>query len=180
MIAPLRRRHRALFVVLALALPVGVVAALRARPDFPIDANVRPAAPHVLGRGTTAAVTALGVELHLALDRDSLLIEALDDPKVPDLLIYWSAQAPAPGALPADARLLGELPGTRLSAFPCPPESRPPGASTLTGSLYFYDLGHATLLGALALTDLALADLAAADLAPADTLPATPADAGGD
>ena len=138
MIAPLRRRHRAVFTLLALLLPVGLVAALRARPSFD---TFEP------GDATQGALAVDGLEAPLVavLSEDVLELRALIDPKVPNLLVYHSQLAPPGAGLPPDARLLGALPGTRPTSFEL-------GSSA--GVLLFYDLGHSTLLGSLPLSEV--------------------------
>ena len=90
MIAPLRRCHRRLFGLLSILLPTLFVAALVERPDT----AKRVALPESLARGQV-----------LPLER----------PDEPDLLLYWSPEAPRVGAeLPEGALLLGALRSGRL------------------------------------------------------------------
>jgi hypothetical protein len=84
-IAPLRRRHRRTFAVLAVLLPTLFAAALLVREQTPRVAELP--ARRELGRTPLLA-----------------------QPVAPDPLLYWSAGSVAAGdPLPGDARLLGAL-----------------------------------------------------------------------
>jgi len=85
LIRPLRSAHRAIWSALALSLPLGLVAALAARPELP--------------REDLAALEPGSVDPH-----EKLIALAAGSP---DVLVYWSEAPGAGAALPQDARLLG-------------------------------------------------------------------------
>lgn len=148
MIAPLRRRHRAVSLTLLVGLPILYVVALRARPDEPVV------------DGLPAALTgpSLTVVEHEELDvygDFEIAVRAGRDPggwavelvpaapiARPEVLVYWSPSAAVDGELPDEARLLGELAGRRPRTFALPPEIL--GRS---GYLTLYSLGHRQVLG---------------------------------
>ncbi len=110
MIAPLRRRHRATFLVLGVALPVLFVGALVVREDPPTQDEL------------PAELTAGRVPI-------------AEQPPDPDPLLYWSAETPVVGeSLPKGARFLGALrSGQWLDA-------RGPTAPAGQGSFFVYSL----------------------------------------
>ena len=121
MIRKLRRRHRAAFTVLGVLLPVGFVAALAARPEFP----VAEAGPDSSGAG--AAVR--------HVPPPTAPVEG------PDVLVYLVAGEFAGETLPDDARLLGSYaPLVRLPL----PDGLEPGTQTLI----YFSLGHGEIVHA--------------------------------
>lgn len=133
MIAPLRRVHRALWPVVGLATGALYVAALGARPEWPVES-----AP---AGGAAADVELVEPSLGLSVRAGEVLAFDREGPHAPDRLLYWSAEAAAE-TLPAGARLLGPVGG--------PPRryALPEGE---TGGLYVYSLGHGELLASLPL-----------------------------
>lgn len=141
MIAPLRRRHRTLWRVLAALLPAAYVAALAARPTWPEE----PAEDRE--RRALAAADRVDWEeqglLLARLGEELVVVPRGARAGAPDRLLYWSAGTAAGEAdrLPEDARLLGPV-GGRARAFPLPADA--------SGSLHLYSLGHGEHLGARA------------------------------
>ena len=132
MIAPLRRLHRRVIVVLAVVVPVVVVAALVARRDFPANAEtpsdrrlaILPQGPPATETDTLFTAEALRARLWRESDGAILALEPLAPLTAPDLLLYGSADDTASGdALPADAVLLGAVPGNGVEAYVLPPGS---------------------------------------------------------
>jgi len=114
-IAPLRRRHRLLIAVLALAVPAVFVLALLARPS---ETDYQDAGA-LAELGRTSAGTAVEIAPRPELT-------------APDVLAYWTL---TPGdRLPDDAVLLGPVDATRTIRLELP--SPPPGR------ILFYSLGH--------------------------------------
>lgn len=114
--APLRRRHHALMLALAVALPTGLIAAVTQRAPRPIASEL-PRDPRAFG-----AVAALpeGVGVARELENESgqrwrvrlevarVAVAQTRGEPLPDLLAYWSPSAVA-DELPADAVLLGAV-----------------------------------------------------------------------
>jgi hypothetical protein len=126
-IRPLRRAHRAIVTVLAVALPLAFVQALRGR--NPVPAGELSAA--VLGSAPRADLPRLvglraldGVRLEqrvFATPEGRLSVEVSLAPAsaAPDALLYWAAADPGPAAgLPEHALLLGRLAGATRFALP--------------------------------------------------------------
>lgn len=151
MIARLRRRHRLIFGALALGLSVLLYAALSARP------GAAPAElPTVLADGTgltegtgSTDGTALRpfedvdgdfTATEVTLTASGLVVSLAADLRSPDVLAYWSPDAPS-GSLPDSAVLLGPLSAYRDNAFPRP-------AASGDGHLIFYSLGHQEVVAA--------------------------------
>jgi len=164
MIRPLRQGHRLVFVVLALVLPLLLVASLRARPEAVVVDRVptkepgagEPAVPIAETRGCLGAQPA---RLVLFARENGALVRsyelAADGPLVaPDLLVYLRPAAPA-SAVPsgaaatasalAGAELLGLLPADRGLGFG-------PG-SDAGAELILYSQGHERLIGTVVLAN---------------------------
>lgn len=133
MIRPLRARHRRMIVVLALVVPMLLVAALAVRRPAPtspdrIDSSVPPlpALEVELARGESDA-PGLAVRL-----RTSLFDER------PDILPYWSPVRPVDdGSWTARSHLLGSG-GKRFDEFLLLPEA----AQERDGWLVLYSVAH--------------------------------------
>lgn len=146
MIAPLRRRHRAMFVVLAVAVPTLFLAALARRPEAPQV----PKLPAELAG--TAAAEAQPLELFagyassLAVNATGahLTLEALEPLRAPDLLAYFSVDISA-DRLPADAHLLGPVAWGQARTFALPP------AAAGGGHVVLYSLAHQEVTATAAL-----------------------------
>lgn len=155
MIRRLRRRHLRLVTGVAVIAAAGVVAALAARPEWPLaPAPAAPATAVPMGEWeglwegaeltTRLAADAAGT-LRLDLDLD---LDATGDPAVPDPLVYWSPEPAQPGGpLPAGSVLAGALVDGRARGLGLPPDAA-------GGTLVLYSLAHqrvvatATLPGA--------------------------------
>jgi hypothetical protein len=146
-IAPLRRRHRRLFAVLALALPIGYVGALLSRPQMPRDALRETDLPDVVLWSDADALRPLEVTVSMrrpptppdgSQPEPVVALEPRTAPLVPDLLLYWTAAPASIGAaLPDGAFLLGAFGGDRGVAFrPCAAQSSTAGRAVL------YSLAH--------------------------------------
>jgi hypothetical protein len=73
-------------------------------------------------------------------------LEPRDDPRLPDLLVYWAGDLPGgPGELPPSSILLGTLPGSRSTRLELPPE-----AADGDGRLLLYSLAHRRIVAASA------------------------------
>ncbi len=152
MIAPLRRRHFHMFVMLAVLLPVAVALAIGARPGDSSRASEaveseslgqllveRPDLFSTVDASVRVFDTSNGGRL-LAVTPSAAV-------RTPDTLIYWlsgtpSADAAAADGLPSGARLLGPL---RNTAYPLPSEAT-------NGRIILYSLGHQEVLDQGALT----------------------------
>lgn len=137
MIRPLRRRHRLVFVVLALVVPPLLAAALLSRPEDPRTASV-PAEPagRILGERLQSFE---GGTLRTELLRDergfALRVELMGAESNPELLVYWDpAAAPEGPGLPPGAHLVGRLAGS------APRRMELPAIETSRGRLILYDL----------------------------------------
>ena len=122
MIAPLRRRHRVMTVLLAVAVPAVLVAALGSRRAVPASRL-----PATLAAGPTTSTAT--VRSH-----DGSVEIALPATVAPGLLAYWTSQDVS-GRLPDDAVLLGPVGGSRLRTFPLPHDAD-------SGRIVIYSLGH--------------------------------------
>lgn len=142
MIRPLRKRHRLVFIALALIVPPLLAAALLGRPRGPSQ----PPPPE--GDGPAAAVLTQrlqswgGGSLRASVVRAedggfAVVVELLDPGSHPELLVYWDpAAGPDGAALPQDAYLLGRLAGT------APQRMALPRGAAQSGRLILYDLPH--------------------------------------
>ena len=158
MIRRLRRRHTVMVSALTAVLPAVLAAAFLARKPPVVMSNlpgglVREPAP--LPRLLLVVTDRLGpvaVEVRVTGDalsppRLQLGLRPLEDVRLPDPLVYWSAlAAPRGGGLPPDAVLLGSLSALRPREFALPPE-----ALVTDGQILLYSLGHGQLVGELLL-----------------------------
>jgi hypothetical protein len=131
MILPLRIRHRRIFTVLGVVLPVAFGLGIAARKPVPqmsvVPTSLRggaiPDAIIVWQRDDLFAASPVQVQL-LREDDDSrrlaLSCAATGDFVKPDLLVYWSATSNITASLPKDAMLLGAFASLRL---PLPSET---------------------------------------------------------
>jgi hypothetical protein len=120
-IAPLRARHRAMFAVLAIALPVSFVLALRARDDESNVATLPEALQSVGERGNTYVTLQNDEEFRFAFGSTPrvVAVEHVSGERAPDLLVYWTPSAPQMHELPSGSVLLGAL-GERERRFVLP------------------------------------------------------------
>ena len=135
MIATLRRRHRLAAFGLWLLVPavVWLGSSRSAAPKMDVmPAGIEKLGPAPAAGSWGAADSATGIRL--ARKGETLWIDPGDLPRRPDVLVYWSNDAPAPGdGVPADARLVGRLDGNRAISLEAPEGS---------GGLLFFSLGH--------------------------------------
>jgi len=142
MTSGLRRRHRRIFLVLALVLPGIFVSGLLARRPFPASDRLPELAQPVSAKLSTAILEE--DERWRRLPLKSRLLKAdgnrsgwiLDvqvngELPAPDLLIYWSETAPKP----EQGVLLGSLAGRSSQQFALPERAR-------AGHLVLYSLAH--------------------------------------
>lgn len=135
MIRPLRRLHRRIWQVAALALPLLLIVAILTRqPTHP--------APHVRTPATAGESTWPGLPLGLRREASGLRVRALGPLPAPDLLLY-AATAPVEKGqpLPAGSVFLGSVSG------PSQVLATPPSA---TDRLVLYSLAHGEVVGSTA------------------------------
>ena len=144
MILPLRQRHRRMFAVIGVLLPIVFVWGIAARKPAPSVANLPAefkATPQIhVGDDWehTDIFTNVPVRVHLLHDRTeegrlAVSLSAEKDFVKPDLLAYWLPSYPkAANTLPADAVLLG--------AFSSPALPLPEQATKSDGVILLYSL----------------------------------------
>ncbi len=149
----LRRAHFRGFVVLALALPVGFVAALCSRAAAPapdsgaLDLTDFAAAPPADAIDVSARFAPLAIRASFAAAARRVWIESIAPLAAPDVLVYAGATAAgADGRLPSDARLLGTLPQSGRRAF-----QLAAGESFVV----LYSLGHQVVIAGASLAERA-------------------------
>ena len=115
MIQPLRTVHRHVFVALAFALPMVIVAGIvarRPRPPSGGPAVQLPGSARLVNSGTVWPKPGMLTEFYRDSRRsgeiDVVLIPA-EELNEPDLLLYWSVDPPAGDSIPVGARLLGHF-----------------------------------------------------------------------
>ena len=154
MIRRLRQRHLAVIAGLIVVIPAVFLAGLVGRRPLPVMGRL----PEAIGdRASRSGRTILlqrservgPLELEVQMAAASTPVRGLEvgltlpmSPGQPDLLAYWSPDAPAPnGSDLAKAHLLGPLPvGTRWYSLP-------EAALERDGYLIVYSLAHRSLLG---------------------------------
>lgn len=126
MIRPLRIRHRRIFTVLGVVLPVAFGLGIAARKPVPLMSAVpgnlqaasRAPGPLVWERADLFKKAPVQVRLLREGGRLAVACVATDDFAKPDLLVYWSqGDAPVTNHLPGNAVLLGAF---SSSALPVP------------------------------------------------------------
>jgi hypothetical protein len=145
MILSLRQRHRRMFFVLGIGLPVAFVAGIAARRPVPV--GMAPAALRGVGqnfsvtnwsRADVFARTPVQIRLlreAVGAGRFAIAFSAAKDFLKPDLIVYWSAGNPEiRDVLPDDALLLGTF---SAEALPLPEET-----VRTQGVLVLYSLAH--------------------------------------
>lgn len=154
----LRARHRWMTRGIAIVLPLLFLLAVSAREDpaqmsaLPSALDPSPTAPaNEVLRWESAdlfeRVPALVQFYETASSQfgGALNIAPLQEPRLPDLLVYWSSDSAVGAVVPEDSHLLGRLAGSERRFL------LPQAAATQAGSLYLYSLGHQELVDAVAL-----------------------------
>jgi hypothetical protein len=125
MIQPLRTLHRRAFVTLTLVLPVVIVVGLASRyPRQPLDTSAvqSPGSARLLAKSDDLwARHAMRTDLYSNSNRlgsINIVISPSEDLDQPDLLLYWSVDAPSGSSLPANARLVGSFKARKSFALP--------------------------------------------------------------
>jgi hypothetical protein len=147
-IRELRARHRGIATLLAVALPLSLVLAIRARQQVPTLARL-PLGEHTdPDKGASIRSSALQIgELHLdvrtwadnRIAAHVLEVTPREQPASPDVLVYWCDAAPAQ-QLDDRCVLLGALAGVQRRRFALPQQA-------VGGFLVLYSLAHQELLG---------------------------------
>jgi hypothetical protein len=148
MIRPLRQRHRRVFIVLGIFLPVALAIGITARKPMPVttESPKTMAGAERFGEPVwqrmdlfeKAPVEAVLLRDPKEMTRLGIKLSPLKDFVKPDLLVYWIATGPkSTDALPADAVLLGKL---RANL------SLPASAVKTGGSLVLYGVADAEVV----------------------------------
>ena len=151
MIRKLRRRHRRMIAVLCVVAPAIFVAGLAARRSAPVTpvplaiADPGPPLTHLI-RALPHLFSSPPIDGRLLADtapptRAGIELLPMDDPREPDLLVYWSRD-PA-DSNPVDAQLIGSMDGRRRRVFVLPDDALDHG-----GALLLYSLAHQKLVAA--------------------------------
>ena len=152
MILPLRARHRAIFIALAVGLPILFWSALLARHPALLSRELGPEAVGLCldaewqddeRWGELAITTRLGRSTSDA-QQAACELESREPLKQPDLLVYWSPGAPA-GVLPDDAFLLGAWGDSRRCFV------LPAAFVDGPGHLTLFSLGHGEIFASASL-----------------------------
>ena len=139
MIHSLRERHQRTFLGLAVALPLLFIAALAVRPDWPTQESPGPA-PAIEAWTVIGALGGARALIEHQSTREWLHLARTDALVAPDVLVYWTEEAPGfEEPLPRDAVLLGALGDVGTSTFDLP-------ARGVGGALVLYSLGHRRVL----------------------------------
>ena len=145
MIRPLRNRHRATFAALAVALPIGLVAAIASRETRPVQSALPAALAAPQSEWPNArALGRLWPELDVDARQLGNMIELAPgrDFRFPDVLVYFATEAASGEDLPEGAVLLG-----KLSAGGDAPQRFFLSSQHLSGHLILFSLGHYTVIG---------------------------------
>ena len=157
MIRPLRERHRRFTLVLALLLPPLMAIAWIARPAAP---PMDPLPPGLAGAtsapdpGFRGRELLPGVLIRTRTEsggggmRTILDIQAREDLRQPDLLVYWSTSPAREGGVPEDAFLIGKLGGVGLRSY-----ALPRGAPEKGGVVILYSLANGSRIASASLED---------------------------
>jgi hypothetical protein len=143
MILVIRQRHRRIFMVLAIVLPIAFIAGIAARRPVPTDvlpADLRGPAQNFTATNWTrsdlfakAPVQVRLLREHEGAGRFAIAFSAAKDFVKPDLIVYWVVGSPTVhDTLPENALLLGTF---SAAALPLPDE-----ATKASGALILYSL----------------------------------------
>jgi hypothetical protein len=144
MIQPLRTVHRRAFVTLALVLPAILLAGIGARHPGTSLTGRSPELPATayLVRESNGLWTQHSIATKFYGSSDSpkdiyIVLRPMQPLNEPDLLFYWSTNAPQGKSLPSESLLLA--PYTADEAFPLPLEK------VRAGNLILFSLAHQTV-----------------------------------
>lgn len=144
MIQPLRTMHRRAFVVLALILPAILLAGIEARHPSASLTGRAPELPATayLVRESNGLWTQHSIATKFYAKSDSpkdiyVVLRPMQTLNEPDLLLYWSTDAPQGDSLPSKSLLVG--PYTADEAFALPVEK------SRAGNLILFSLAHQTV-----------------------------------
>lgn len=144
MIRPLRSRHRGIFILLLLLLPLGLGAAILARKppapasELPRSLDSQVALPgYAIASESDDSWSGTVIHTHFLRNQEGGLAVELHPRaplRQPALLLFWTSDtAEKPTRLPEDARLLGSFGGARGAFYPLPEAG---------GSLILYSLAN--------------------------------------
>jgi hypothetical protein len=141
MIQPLRSAHRRTFVALALVLPAILLAGIEARHPGTDVTERSPELPPTayLVRESNGLWTQHSIATKFYSRSDSskdiyVVLRPMQALSEPDLLLYWSTNAPQGNSLPSESFLVA--PYAADEAFALPPENG------RAGNLILFSLGH--------------------------------------
>lgn len=145
MIAPLRRAHRRTSIVLAVALPALLVAAIASRPEWPSPEVEASKPDHERFNAQYFEYFELeGVRLRRAVTPAGdqfIAVQCEDGLPFPDVLLYATDRAVLDGAaLPDDAVLIGALHGHETDEFAVTDDS-------IRAHFVLYSLAHHAVVG---------------------------------
>jgi len=143
---------------LAIVLPLLLIVALRARPPHPRVETIPEIEPRSASQNLQPLVALLdrvdlwsGLSVRTWVYQDEnhrwLELQPTEDPRLPELLLYWSPTPPDDERLPEDSALLGELAGVQVRRFPWPST-----ASSHDGTWILYSLGHGRVVATARIT----------------------------
>lgn len=135
MIRSLRRRHRQVFLVLAVVLPLLFAAGLVARRTVPVAEAPPVKLPTASDRPGLVAWDEAG--LRLGSGADYLDVVPTGAAEFPDILLYWSPDPPEADTPGSQAFLLGAIDGVRAQRC-----SLPDFAREVDGYLIAWSLAH--------------------------------------
>lgn len=150
MILPLRRRHRRMFAVIGVLLPVAFVAGVAARKPIPALPIPMPSGQESFSMNrwerldlfTNTAVRVQLLREASNTNRIALQMSAPKDFVKADLLVYWlPAESTLKDTVPDDAVLLGAF----ISGQPL---QVPPALTAKPGALVLYSLADHEIVGA--------------------------------
>jgi len=150
MILPLRRRHRRMFAVIGVLLPVAFVAGVAARKPIPtasLPAGLPSGQETLLNQWerhdlfTNAAIRVQLLRDAPNTNRTAIQMSAQKDFVKADLLVYWlPAESTLKDDIPDDAVLLGAFVSGQLLPVPAALTAKP-------GSLVLYSLADQEIVG---------------------------------
>ena len=141
MIESLRVAHRRAFVMLGLVLPATLLIGLgsrRSRPDAGARTADVPATANAVRESSNLWRShTIHTTLYSRSDRSQeidVVLQSAEELNAPDLLLYWSANAPEGNVLSEEARLVGAF--KTAKAFPIPLNGKHTGYLVLFSSAH--------------------------------------------